>query len=139
MGNLEPLSDGMSEAAPKLGRPTHVRYLVLAAGCSMALIAYFDRLGLEFFAKEIQADFGLSDVYVGYLTAAFLISYGICQIPTGLAGDRFGARLSLPLFVAGWSLAMAAVGLLPTGSALSWLPLALVLLLRVGFGALQSG
>jgi len=130
-----PLQNGQPLAA----RPTRVRYAVLAAGCVMALIAYVDRLGLEKLATRIKEDFQLSDVSIGYLTAAFLISYGGFQIPTGLAGDRFGARRALPLFVTGWSLALAAVALVPTGGGLVWLSLGLLAALRVVFGAFQSG
>src|SRR5262249_10240533 len=91
--------------------PTRVRYLVLAGGCSMALLAYVDRFGFAVFADRIGEDFGLSDQDMGYLMAAFLVSYGACQVPAGLAGDRFGARLLLTVFVVGWSVATAALGL----------------------------
>ena len=119
--------------------PTRVRYLVLAGGCSMALLAYVDRFGFAVFADRIGEDFGLSDQDMGYLMAAFLVSYGACQVPAGLAGDRFGARLLLTVFVVGWSVATAALGLVPKDVALTWLPLALLLGLRIVFGAFQSG
>src|SRR5438128_642028 len=88
---------------------TRVRYLVLAAGCSMALLAYVHRLAFSVFAPEIKRDFSLSDQEVGYLMAAFLVAYGVFQVPAGLAGDRLGARLLLTLFVLGWSLVTAAI------------------------------
>src|SRR5207248_4552205 len=130
-----PLQNGQPLAA----RPTRVRYAVLAAGCVMALIAYVDRLGLEKLATRIKEDFQLSDVSIGYLTAAFLISYGGFQIPTGLAGDRFGARRALPLFVTGWSLAPAAVALVPTGGGPVWLSPGPLAALRVVFGPFHRG
>jgi MFS family permease len=123
-----------------------VRYLVLAAGCSLALVAYIHRLGFPNYLSEIKSDFGLSSEDVGYLTAAFLIAYGFGQIPAGLAGDRWGARLLLPVFVLGWSLATAALGLVPADVPSVWQPLALflqplvlLLALRALFGVLQSG
>src|SRR5579885_632782 len=96
------------------GRPTRVRYLVLATGCSLALVVYVHRLGFSIFAPEIKRDFGLGDGDVGYLMFAFLVAYGACQIPAGLSGDRLGARLLLPLFVLGSSLMTAAFVLVPT-------------------------
>jgi sugar phosphate permease len=112
----------------------------------MALLAYLPRLGFGVLGPEIKQDFGLNDQDMGYLMSAFLISYGACQIPAGLAGDRLGARLLLPLFVLGWSLAAAAISLVPTGAPDEWLPLApllepltVLLVLRVLFGIFQSG
>jgi ACS family glucarate transporter-like MFS transporter len=142
MGN--PMPAAPSELATA-SRGTRVRYLVLAAGCSMALIAYLHRLGFALFAPDIKKDFALSDEDVGYLMAAFLIAYGVCQIPAGLAGDRLGARVLLPLFVLGWSLTTAAIAMVPAEAVqgdwpLTLLqPLALLVVLRILFGALQSG
>jgi sugar phosphate permease len=124
------------------GRPTRVRYLVLAAGCSLALVAYVHRLGFSIFAPEIKRDFALGDQDVGYLMFAFLVAYGACQVPAGLSGDRLGARLLLPLFVLGWSLVTAAFVLVPTHappSAPLLQPLLLLLALRALFGAFQAG
>jgi sugar phosphate permease len=105
----------------------------------MALLAYVDRIGFSVFAQEIGRDFHLTAQDVANLMAAFMISYGACQVPMGLAGDWFGARLLLPLFVVGWSLATAAVGLVPPEATPSWLPLYELLALRLAFGTLQSG
>jgi sugar phosphate permease len=146
MGNLKPsLASGITAEAPAAARATRVRFLVLAAGCSMALLAYVHRLGFAVYAPEIKRDFGLSGQDVGYLMSAFLIAYGVFQVPMGLAGDRLGARLLLTLFVLGWSLVTAAIALVPSegpppGKPLALLgPLVLLLILRAVFGAFQSG
>ena len=122
-----------------------MRYLVLAAGCSMALLAYVHRLGFAVFAPEIKQDLGLTDRGVGYLMAAFLIAYGACQIPSGLVGDRLGARRLLTFFVVGWSLVTVAIGLVPSDApvaagplALLLQPLAMLLILR-SLARLQAG
>src|ERR1700694_4309250 len=128
MANAEPsVSNGLPGARPPATRVTHVRYLVMAAGCSMALVAYVHRLGFPNYASEIKQDFGLRSEDVGYLTAAFLIAYGVGQVPAGLAGDRWGARLLLPLYVVGWSLATAVLGLVPAEAPPVWRPLAFLL------------
>lgn len=117
---------------------TRVRYRVLAAGCGLALVAYLPRLGFGVFAPDVKRDFALNDEVMGYLMFAFLLAYGACQIPAGLAGDRLGARLLLPLSVVGWSLAAAAISLTPAGLSLP-ITLTVLILLRVLFGVFQSG
>jgi ACS family glucarate transporter-like MFS transporter len=147
MGDLKPsLPGGIASEASTAGRPTRVRYLVLAAGCSMALLAYVQRLGYAGYAPEMKRDFGLNDQDLGYLVSAFLVAYAVFQIPTGLAGDRLGARLLLTVFVLSSSIATAAIGLVPreassTGQRLDFLlrPFVLLLVLRALFGAMQSG
>jgi len=132
--------------SPSVSQPTRIRYLVVAAGCSLALVAYIHRLGFSLFLPEIKRDFGLTDQDAGNLTWVFLIAYGAGQLPGGLAGDRWGARLLLPLFVLGWSLVTAAIALVPATVPASeehltllLSPLLILLILRGLFGALQSG
>lgn len=140
-----PLS-GITDRRPAPGRPTRVRYVVLAAGCTMALLAYVHRLAFSLYAPEIKQEFSLGDKDVGNLMAAFLLSYALFQVPAGLAGDRLGARLLLTLFILYSSLITAAIGLVPrSGSATGELPpllvepLVLLLFLRAAFGVVQSG
>lgn len=137
MGTEEPLH---GNGAPDTSAgPTRVRYQVLAVGCTMYLLSYLDRFGFSFFAKSIGRDFSLDDQHQGFLATAFLIAYGGCQIPAGLAGDRFGARLLLTIFVVGWSVATAALAFVPAPQTFVWLPLAVLLALRFMFGVFQSG
>jgi sugar phosphate permease len=147
MGTSSPTPPGaFTGEPPKFAPPTHVRYLVLAAGCSMALLAYVHRLAFATYAPEIQRDFGLDDQDVGNLMSAFLLFYALFQIPSGLAGDRLGARMLLSLSVLAWSVVTALIGLVPAGESggggaagLFLKPLAILLLLRALFGAVQSG
>jgi sugar phosphate permease len=141
---LPPNAD--SEGALGPAHATRVRYLVLAAGCSMALLTYAHRLGFAVFTPEIKRDFGLTDQGVAYLASAFLFAYGLCQVPAGIAGDRLGARRLLTLFVVGWSLVTAIIALLPpvghlpgTKGASLLEPLVALLILRALFGMAQSG
>jgi MFS family permease len=71
--------------------------------------------------------------------SAFLVAYGIFQVPGGLLGDRLGGRHVLTVLVLGWSLLTGAVALavfLTRGTAL---PFALLLVLRFLFGMFQAG
>src|SRR2546421_11372188 len=96
---------------PGLVRPTRVRYQVLAAACSLAVLTYVQRLGFTVGLPDIKKDLGLNDDQVGELAAVSLVAYGLFQVPGGLLGDRLGGRLLLTLLVLGWSLLTGAVAL----------------------------
>ena len=88
-----------------------VRYRVLGLACALAVVTYIHRLGFSTGAPEIKRSLGLDDEQIGYLMAAFLVAYGLFQMPRGLLGDRFGGRHVLTILVLGWSLLTAAVAL----------------------------
>jgi sugar phosphate permease len=85
---------------PSLSHPTHVRYQVLAVTCVLAVLTYINRLGFGVAAPKI----GLTDPEMGYLSSAFLIAYGLFQVPGGLLGDKLGGRHVLTGLVLAWSL-----------------------------------
>jgi MFS family permease len=68
---------------------------------------------------------------LGWLDSAFNMAYTVFQVPTGLAGDRFGPAAVLPLMILGWS---CAVGVTALGQGFWSLGA-----IRLGFGALQAG
>src|SRR6516162_4638306 len=120
-------------------RPSRVRYQVLAVACVLALLTYINRLGFGVAASEIKRDLGLTDEQMGYLASAFLIAYGLFQVPGGLLGDRFGGRHILTILVATWSILTGAIALTPLLPTQTWLPLAVLIVLRFLFGAVQAG
>jgi hypothetical protein len=81
-----------------------VRYKVLAIACVLAVLTYINRLGFGVAAPEIKKDLSLTDDQMGYLASVFLAAYGLCQVPGGLLGDRFGTRHLLTILVLAWSL-----------------------------------
>jgi MFS transporter, ACS family, glucarate transporter len=120
-------------------KPTYVRFQVLAVACSLAVLTYIQRQGFVAATPYIKEDLGLRDGQMGYLLAVWLVAYGLFQVPGGLVGDRIGARHLISLLVMGWSLTLLAVALtvfLPTGS---WVPFAVLLVLRFIFGGFQAG
>src|SRR5439155_13093666 len=122
-----------------LGPPSRVRYQVLAFACVLAVVTYIQRLGFSSAAPAIKKSLGLYDDHMGYLATAFLVAYGLFQVPGGLLGDRLGGRHVLTLLVLGWSLLTAAVALtvlLPADVALCFTFLLVLLFL---FGAFQAG
>jgi sugar phosphate permease len=94
-----------------LQRATHRRYLVLAAFCFAATLAYFHRSMLSVPAEQIQSDLQLTDSELGWVLGAIYFTYAVFQIPGGWLADRWGTRRALSLFVFTWSLATLFTGL----------------------------
>jgi ACS family glucarate transporter-like MFS transporter len=120
-------------------RPTWVRYQVLAWACSLAVITYIHRVGFATASAEFKAPLGLSDQHLSYMMAAFMIGYGLLEIPWGFLGDRFGVRSILAAIVLGGSTltaCLAFVVFLPRNVVVV---VAFLVLLRFLFGAFQAG
>lgn len=144
----------MQNNPPKLSlKPTRVRYGVLLFACSLSLLAYLDRVCISRVAENIQNDLHISDKMMGFVFSAFIFGYALFEVPGGLIGDRWGARLALTRVVLWWSLFTCLTGsiwyfsyqsglILPLG----WwqIPVVfdsflLLLLVRFTFGAGEAG
>jgi ACS family glucarate transporter-like MFS transporter len=89
--------------------PTNVRTLILALSCGLSFILYLHRYSWAFVKKPIQDEFQWDNETLGWLDGLFGFSYGVGQVPTGMLGDWFGARVLLTSSVIAWSLALLAV------------------------------
>jgi len=130
---------GPSDSALALPPPTMVRYQVLGVACALGVIIYIHRVGFAFALPYIRADLGLTSAQASWLTAIFLVSYGLFEIPCGLLGDVFGARSLLTILVIGWSLTTGLVTLAVGLPIESMLPLLFLLVIRFLFGMFQAG
>src|SRR4051794_6731286 len=113
------------------GRPTHVRFGVMAFLCALSFLTYFDRVCIMRASADIQRDLRLDDAQMGMVFSAFWLAYGLFEIPMGWWGDRFGSRRALTRIVLAWSLFTAL-----SGSALGFLSL---LSFRFLFGIGEAG
>jgi sugar phosphate permease len=123
-----------------VARPTWVRYQVLAAACTLAVITYIHRVGFATASAEFKGSLGLSDGQLANLMAAFMIGYGVFEMPWGFLGDRFGVRNLLAIIILGGSSLtafLALVGLFP--ATLVYWVLLYLMFLRFLFGAFQAG
>ncbi|RUL83959.1 MFS transporter [Tautonia sociabilis] len=120
-------------------RPTRVRFLVLFSACSLAVVTYIHRVGFATASTPMREEFGLDQRQLGLLMAAFMVAYGLAEVPWGMVGDRKGVRNSLAVIILGGSLATAAL------AAVAWIPgtiagaFAILFALRFLFGAFQAG
>jgi MFS family permease len=112
-------------------RRTRVRYQVLAFTVALAGVTYLDRVCIAQAANPIMRDLGLTKVQMGFVFSAFTLAYALFEIPTGIWGDRIGARRVLTRIVVWWSTFTVA-----TAAAFNY---ASLLLLRFLFGAGEAG
>lgn len=59
----------------------------------------------------IRSDFGLDYTQSGFVISAFILAYGMGQVPAGLLGDRVGPRILITTGILGVALAGLLVGL----------------------------
>jgi len=137
--SLDDSDFGLTGWADAPARPTWVRYQVLAAACSLAVITYIHRVGFATASAEFKTSLGLSDEQLGGLMAAFMVGYGLFEIPWGFLGDRLGVRNILAAIILGGSTltaCLALVGFLPPHVVVVF---ASLMVLRFLFGAFQAG
>jgi sugar phosphate permease len=112
--------------------PTRVRWIILALACSASWLLYLQRYAWGYVRSSFHRDNpGLSQRELGVLDSAFLVTYAIGQVPSGLLGDRFGPRAMLSVLALVGSL--ASVSLAWTGGL--WGPFGA----RAAFGLAQAG
>ncbi|MDX1947842.1 MAG: MFS transporter [Pirellulaceae bacterium] len=85
-------------------RPTHVRYGVLFALCSLAVLLYIDRVSIGQAATAIRDSLDLKIDQWSWVNNAFILAYCIFEVPTGHWGDRYGSRGVIARIVIWWSL-----------------------------------
>ncbi len=127
---------GLSEAP---ARPTWVRYQVLLSACALAVITYLHRVGFATAAAEFKTPLGLTDDHISWLMAAFMVGYGVFEMPWGYLGDRLGVRHVIAAVILGGSILTACVALvaiLPPSLALLF---GFLIVIRFLFGVFQAG
>lgn len=84
------------------------------------LMSYIDRSLMPMALPFIGEEFHLSPTVMGAVVSAFFIGYAAMQIPGGLIADRFGARNSITLGVAAWSVFSVLTGAAQSLANLVW-------------------
>jgi ACS family hexuronate transporter-like MFS transporter len=98
----------------KLNRRAWFQIFLVTLLFWVALINYFDRQSLAVVAPFFQRELHLSDAGYSHVVTAFLFASAISYALAGLISDRLGSRLSMALFVGGWSIAEALTSLVHT-------------------------
>jgi ACS family glucarate transporter-like MFS transporter len=118
---------------------TRFRHAVLASACALAVVTYIHRAGFGSNSSELLGDLGMDVVELSWMTVAFMLAYGLFEVPWGRLGDRSGARDLLAVVAVGGSVMTAGVAgvvLLPRSYPVQ---LGFLLVLRFLFGMFQAG
>ncbi len=123
-----------TEKSPSLNREGgggSPKKFILAMLVILGVVTFLDRINISVAGSSIMKDLNLSAVEWGWVQSAFILSYGLMQIPMGAYGDRHGHRKVLTQIVLWWSLFTAFTGL--AGG------LASLLIIRFMFGVGEAG
>lgn len=105
--------------------------IILTMLVLLGVVTFLDRINISVAGSSIMHDLNLSAAEWGWVQSAFILSYGLMQIPMGALGDRYGHRKILSLIVLWWSLFTAFTGM--AGG------LASLLVIRFMFGIGEAG
>lgn len=86
------------------------RYSVVALLGVVSVITFMDRTAIAVLAPWIRRDLGMGAAEWGWILSAYVIAYGIFEIPSGALGDRNGQRRELARIAAWWSAFTALTG-----------------------------
>lgn len=105
--------------------------IILTMLVILGMVTFLDRINISVAGAQIMGDLNLNASQWGWVQSAFILSYGLMQIPMGAFGDKHGHRKVLSLIVLWWSLFTAFTGL--AGG------LASLLVIRFMFGIGEAG
>ena len=105
--------------------------VILSMLVILGMVTFLDRINISVAGSSIMHDLELSPSQWGWVQSAFILSYGLMQIPMGALGDHFGHRKILAAIVLWWSAFTAFTGL--AGG------LASLLVIRFMFGIGEAG
>jgi ACS family glucarate transporter-like MFS transporter len=87
--------DGVTSAKGNSGRRFRVRWSIFSFLFAFAFVAYVQRTSVAIAAERMMPELGLTQIQIGWLLTAFLMSYTAFQFPGGVFGQRKGARWTL--------------------------------------------
>jgi len=79
------------------------RRRVLLLLVALAIITFLDRIAIGVAGPRIQQELHITPERWGWVIGAFVLAYGLFEIPTGALGDRIGQRGVLTRIVVWWS------------------------------------
>jgi MFS family permease len=86
------------------------RHLVLALLSTLSVILFLDRICIAVAGPRMQDELGIPPDRWGWVLGAFMLAYGLFEVPTGALGDRIGQRAVVTRIVLWWSAFTALTG-----------------------------
>ncbi|QSO47240.1 MFS transporter [Alicyclobacillus mengziensis] len=92
-------------------KPTNFRWAVITMLFFATTINYLDRTNLSVALPKMAHQFHWGPAAMGAISSAFLLSYGLLQIPVGALIDKLGTRVTYIWSIIVWSLASMATAI----------------------------
>jgi len=107
---------------------SNVRWFLVFWLFVLSAVAFLDRVNISIAGSSIAAEFGLSDVHLGWVFSSFLIGYALFQTPGGWLADKWGSRRVLATGVLWWGIFTALTAAVPSS-----IPRALLFFISIRF------
>src|SRR5262245_7509194 len=117
---------------------TGVRWRILTLVFIASFIAYLLRTNMSVAGERMMAELGLTQMQLGIIFAAFTWGYAAFQFPSGVWGEKVGARRAMALAAVAWGISNLAVGLVPGPGVPIAVTLGTLVILRGLMGAVQA-
>lgn len=95
----------MSSASLARSVSRQLRWWIAGLLFLSTVLNYIDRQNLSILARTIQDDLKISDLQYSYVVQSFFLAYTLTYIVAGRFTDWLGARSSMAVFIAWWSIA----------------------------------
>jgi len=79
---------------PILRHPVRIRWWIFTYMFLFAMLSYVQRTSITDAAVYIEPQLNLSQFEVSLIALAFVVTYGLMQVPAGVFGQRYGARVT---------------------------------------------
>ena len=112
---------------------SHVRWFLVFWLFILSAVSFLDRVNISIAGSSIAAEYGLSDVHLGWVFSSFLLGYALFQTPGGRLADKWGSRRVLTAGVLWWGIFTALTAAVPSGLARA-LPLFISIRFLLGAG-----
>jgi MFS transporter, ACS family, glucarate transporter len=86
---------GTPQSTPTRIRGVRIRWRIFMMLVAAGAVVYFQQRAISIAAERIMPELSLSQMQIGWLQWAFVLSYGLLQFPGGVVGQRIGARRAL--------------------------------------------
>ncbi len=87
------------------------RNIVLILLTFLGAVTFLDRLVIATAGPAMMDDLLINPTQWGWILGSFILSYGLFQIPLGILGDKYGAKIVLAAIVIWWSLFTGLTGI----------------------------
>lgn len=94
----------ISHNESRLDAPARKRWEILVFVFLVSIVTYLDRINISIAGDSLMHEYRMSRLQLGTIFGAFVLGYGLFQIPGGWFGDRFGYKRVLVIAIVWWSL-----------------------------------